>query len=1521
MESGYRLVFSGRSIYNEIDVTTSEDLVGIGTIAGCKARFSRDIFKQDFLLTITKTRAGWHLSCEVGVFFRNGSENVSAIDIQQGDYVSLCSCLSNEELFKITCLTNYDDAPTSFDTRLDLRGKQQIVIGNSISSDLRLLDLGDAEESIKLENSGSYLRLTVNKTSLGVYVNGNRAVGITRIKNHDFIACGPYTFYFNDAKLYIANSERIGTNGLSFEKVVESETALEYPRFNRNTRVKQVLPSEPIAILDPPEIPQKPTDSLVMTLLPAIAMLVLTIVFRGIFSSSTGTYVILSVCTMALGIVTSIVNYRKARTNYQDSLKERENTYAAYISRKREEIVSARKKEAEILLSNYPNATETLSRVSSFSGSLFDRTLFDADFLHIRVGLGKRKAHRKIAYKPKETLALGDELQTTPERISAEYKNLDCAPIVVDLKEAGILGVVGSEENANSFLKTIVEDLCSRQYADDAMMFAVCTKDQAEQNAWMRFIPHFQKGSGLARNIACDKESCDVQFEFLFKTLAIRETASKNSVFSAIIVFVLDEMGLYTHPVSKYLDKAKSLGVYFVFLVQHQEELPLYCGQLVKLHDKSNATLIDTEDQTNSTDFDYEALSDEAMWKMALKLAPVYCEDVSVEGNLPKSFSLFALLGIQGADDLDLDSRWKKADITKTMAAPLGLKAGDEVIVLDLHEKHHGPHGLVAGTTGSGKSEILQTYILSMATLYSPDEVGFVIIDFKGGGMANLFADLPHLLGAITDIDGKAINRSLMSIRAEIDKRKRLFAEAEVNNIGDYIRKYKAKQLDKLPPLPHLILIIDEFAELKADQPEFMKEVISAARVGRSLGVHLILATQKPAGVIDDQIWSNSRFKLCLKVQNKSDSNEVLKSPLAAEIREPGRAYFQVGNNEIFELFQSAYSGGPAQSEEMDHIKPFSLFEVDDCGRRKLVYEQKTAKTVNESGHEVKPITQLQAITSKISQYCDESGIKRLPSICLPPLPAILPYPTLLPEVGQGTFTEVGIYDDPSSQYQGVISLDLEENNVIAIGSTQYGKTNLLMTMVRTLASRYSPSEVNMYIIDFGPSIISNCKYLPHVGGVVTDKEDEKLKNLFKMLFTEMDVRREKLLQANVSSFKSYKEAGHTDMPMIVLFVDNFTALKELYLTEEDYLMPICRNGLSVGISVVMANSHTQGIGYRYLSNFSKRIALYCNDSGEYSTVIERCRTRPDDVVGRGIIELDKKIYEFQTYCSFSGDTELQRVESMNQFIHQIETRSQGQRAKRIPEIPNKLSEKDFRATFGAARKDTYRVPIGVDYASLAPVQIDLLQIGAFATVGAETMESKSFIQMIVNQLQSNLFSTPAQMYLVDNARRSLKAYQDLGIAEAYTIDPSEFVEYVDEIHSTLRKRFEMVNEGGIEALDDEPLLFVVVDNSDAINALCKNATTLGKYKEILDKFSTLKVCFLYMNVENLAVNSYSGPEVLKRLKESRAIFFFDSLKKLKFVDITEKQQRTFKKERVCGDGYYFAEGELAKLKVVTETE
>lgn len=210
--------------------------------------------------------------------------------------------------------------------------------------------------------------------------------------------------------------------------------------------------------------------------------------------------------------------------------------------------------------------------------------------------------------------------------------------------------------------------------------------------------------------------------------------------------------------------------------------------------------------------------------------------------------------------------------------------------------------------------------------------------------------------------------------------------------------------------MPHLVIIVDEFAELKAEQPEFMKELISTARIGRSLGVHLILATQKPSGVVDGQIWSNSKFKLCLKVQSKEDSNEVLKTPLAAEIKEPGRAYLQVGNNEIFELLQSAYSGAAAVSEGEEEDKEFSIYELDFSGKRSLVYQNKKKKQ--------KSKTQLEAVVDYIKDFCEQTGIERLPSICMPPLPETIAYEQSEKKSGSEIWVNIGIVDEPERQLQ-----------------------------------------------------------------------------------------------------------------------------------------------------------------------------------------------------------------------------------------------------------------------------------------------------------------------------------------------------------------------------------------------------------------------------------------------------------------------------------------------------------------------
>lgn len=203
------------------------------------------------------------------------------------------------------------------------------------------------------------------------------------------------------------------------------------------------------------------------------------------------------------------------------------------------------------------------------------------------------------------------------------------------------------------------------------------------------------------------------------------------------------------------------------------------------------------------------------------------------------------MYGVQKAEELEIQNRWKRNLAYKSLAVPLGLRSAKDILFLNLHEKAHGPHGLVAGTTGSGKSELIQSYILSLAVNFHPYEVGFLLIDYKGGGMADLFRTLPHHLGTITNLDGNGSMRTLACVKAELSQRQRIFRAFGVNHMNGYMKLFRAGKAAE--PLPHLFIICDEFAELKKEQPEFMKELVSAARIGRSLGVHLILATQKPA--------------------------------------------------------------------------------------------------------------------------------------------------------------------------------------------------------------------------------------------------------------------------------------------------------------------------------------------------------------------------------------------------------------------------------------------------------------------------------------------------------------------------------------------------------------------------------------------------------------------------------------------------------------------------------------------------
>jgi S-DNA-T family DNA segregation ATPase FtsK/SpoIIIE len=1204
---------------------------------------------------------------------------------------------------------------------------------------------------------------------------------------------------------------------------------------------------------------------------------------------------------MSMGALTSVITLITGKRKYKKDTKERIEKYKKYIEEKKEEFVKSRNEELLLLNEIYRDQRENLDAVLSFSGELFDRTKADEDFLFVKAGDGTCDAIRKIDYKKKESFSTDDELVSLPEMLSKEFQSIRNAPISVDLNAQNAIGVVGTWKALYDILKNFTVDICTRHYYKDVKAFYIIDERYAGIFNWLRFLPHLRNEQMNNRNIAYDIDSRVSMYEYLYKELSNRESSKGEYV--SFVIFVFDSAGFKRHPVSKFVEKAAELKVAFIFFDREKEQLPLHCSQIIAVREDGGANILTCDDRNVNWDFSYSIVEDNTVEQMAIKLSPIYCEEVSLESSLTKNISLFELLRIFGVDDLDLNIRWKKSQVTKSMAAPLGVKTKKEVVSLDLHEKAHGPHGLIAGTTGSGKSEILQSYILSAATMFHPYDIAFVIIDFKGGGMVNQFKNLPHLVGAITNIDGKEINRSLLSIKAELTKRQSLFAEADVNHIDKYITKFKNGETTTA--LPHLVIIVDEFAELKAEQPEFMAELISAARIGRSLGVHLILATQKPAGQVNEQIWSNSRFKLCLKVQTQEDSNEVLKSPLAAEILEPGRAYFQVGNNEIFELFQSAYSGSPEKIDSVGGVvKKFYLAAVDLAGRREVVYAQKPADTDAESK------TQLDAIVDYINQHCKQSNIEKLPDICLPPLPELIYFPDDKDMISKNNAMTIplGIYDDPIRQYQGQAKIEIGLSNTVIIGSAQQGKTNLLQSIIRSLTSIYSPEEVNIYIIDFASMILKNFEGLNHVGGVVTSSEDEKLKNLFKLLNEEVVTRKTKFMKLGVSSFSAYKEAGQTDLPGLVLMIDNLTMLLELYMQNDDILLPLLREGISVGLSIVIANSGTTGVGYRYLSNFASRISLYNNDSGEYQNIFDYCRMQPDNNPGRTLIEIDKNIYEAQTYLAFEGEKEIDRVRSIKEYIESIHNKTQESRAKLIPEIPEVLSEEYLKQNFVMAGKP-YVVPLGLEYENVEPFRINYSEISMLALIGDR--EDKSiFIRRLINQLMDSHAVTVA---VIDDFKRE---FAEMSHSINYSILPDSIINMIDDWDKELEKRYDELIEGNSKALNEKPLLFMLINNNDAIDALGNNTEAFSKFGNIIGRYKALKVCFVFSNIANAPI-SYSANEVYKRIKDSYNFIYFGNLNEFKIFDPQYQLLKKFAKPLDAGDAYFVTENDVRKVKTV----
>ena len=789
----------------------------------------------------------------------------------------------------------------------------------------------------------------INKSKNGTYLNAQRIDGECILKFGDYInIIGLHMVYLGKilaidmaANQVQIRNHRLTSYILEDKNLRTVEAEQEYSKgkqiYRRAPRNYEFVKEEEIEIEAPPQLNKMKKQSLFMTIGPSITMaipMMLGSVMMIVSSQSTGgassltmySGLMMSVSSALIGVSWTLANMRQQNKDEKLQEQTRFDAYSQYLVEKTEEIKKKYEAAGQMLEELYPNAQKSIRIERILNGSLWNRNASHRDYLQQRIGKGNQLFPISIDVPKKRFSIQKDELAEKPLVIKENYEILYDVPILIDLEKHNLIGMIGGKEKSRAIdiAKCLSAQIASNNCYTDVKLGFVYDKensDEEEQWKYAKWLPHVWSEDRKTRYIAEDKEQASEVFYELTKIFRNRmeeksESGNKREALPKpyYILFISDLHMLDGELLAKYIfEKEKAYGLTTILLAERYEELPNVCDFIVENTEEFQGIYETDASMATRQKIVFDCVDNKSLENFARNLARLQVQEMEKGGEVPAGLTFLEMLEVGSPQEIPVKELWAKNRTYDNIKGLLGQKAGGAPCYLDVHEKYHGPHGLVAGTTGSGKSETLQTYMMALAVNYSPDDIGFFIIDYKGGGMANLFDGLPHMIGSISNLSGNQVKRAMISIKSENRRRQRVFTEHGVNNINLYTKLYKNGEATY--PIPHLFIIIDEFAELKREEPEFMKELISVAQVGRSLGVHLILATQKPSGTVDDNIWSNSKFRLCLRVQDKQDSNDMLHKPDAAYITQAGRGYLQVGNDEVYELFQSGYSGAAYEEE------------------------------------------------------------------------------------------------------------------------------------------------------------------------------------------------------------------------------------------------------------------------------------------------------------------------------------------------------------------------------------------------------------------------------------------------------------------------------------------------------------------------------------------------------------------------------------------------------------------------------
>ena len=1121
---------------------------------------------------------------------------------------------------------------------------------------------------------------------------------------------------------------------------------------------------------------------------------------------------------------------------FEEQIEELEETLA------RETVVERERRHAEA-----PAVAAVYEEAMRLGPLLWTRRPEHWNFLALRLGVGHAASRNTIQQSNEQKGIVRYARQV--DRLRQRHERIEDVPLVEMLPHAGAIGIAGPRHLAADVLRGFGVQLFGLHAPNEVITAAIVDPAWAKELEWMKWLPHTTSPRSPFADLAlADSQSAGTALlngleETILGRLSgtpsrrgpLREADTTMSLGArvgdavdsggtlegdlALVLIASNDAPVDRPRLTQVIERGADAGIFTIFLAPTVESLPAACRTYIDATDgldRARVGYVRAGEQHESIAI--EGVSNQYADVFAKRLAPV-ADSSSVaadSSDLPRSVSLLKLIGTDIASQPAVAlERWRQNNsiLDRSRGARPRLKragtlkafigqGSPDAMSLDLRTQ--GPHALVGGTTGSGKSEFLQAWVLGMAAEYSPDRVTFLFVDYKGGSAFADCVDLPHCVGLVTDLSPHLVRRALTSLRAELHHREHLFNRKKAKDLLEL-----EKRQDPETP-PALVLVIDEFAALAGEVPEFVDGVVDIAQRGRSLGIHLIMATQRPAGVIKDNLRANTNLRVALRMADVSDSNDVVGDPVAGTFDPsiPGRGIAKTGPGRLVP-FQSGYAGG--WTSDAPDIAQAKVAELRFGSIQ--VWESDSKDDSDTHDADLGPNDQRRMVTNLV----EAAALAGVPAPRRPWLDDLKTTVDLreLPLEGDGRIP-LGIADIPERQAQEPLYFQPDtDGHILIYGTSGAGKTAALRTIATAVGARPELGGAEVYGLDFGTGSLRSIETLPHVGSIVSGDDAERVQRMLRTIRGVLDDRAKRFSAVNAASLSEYRDlARRPHEPRVLLLIDGFGTFKQEWESTSarsafyNIFMRVLGEGRPLGVHAVVSADRYGAVPTAVSANVSRRIVLRMSDEGAYSVL-----GAPKDVLnersapGRAIVD------GFETQLAVIGGTAnvAQQTASLEAFARVLRTRGAVDVGE-IGSLPTSLAVHDLPDAIDG------QPVVGVSEDVLGPRGFE--PIGTFVVAGPPRSGKSSALRALMTSISR--FDPEAKFFHFGGRRAVLRDFRRW-VGSASTVDDAralakELAGIVGD--ETIPGRIVVVVENVTEFADSDaerPLkeLFQAVNRSD----------------------------------------------------------------------------------------------------------